>query len=121
MRKPKQADTPRTGVGARLRMVRLEANTTQSQFADVLGVHLRTYVNYEHGEFGMYSDSIIRLYGQFGVDPSWLLLGIKAPKYPADFQSLAVFAADLNQLLTDLGDAAQPSERAAIIDRWLTR
>lgn len=57
--------------------VRKAQNFSQQQFADELGISLRSEQNYERGERKIPSDVITTVAKKFGVDPLWLLDGSK--------------------------------------------
>lgn len=64
-----------SAVGERLSEIRSDERLTQQQFANALGLPLRTYQNYERGERPITKDLIIALISKYRVHPAWLLLG----------------------------------------------
>jgi transcriptional regulator with XRE-family HTH domain len=61
------------GIGQRLREVR--GGMSQAEFAEVLGVHQNTIVNYETGKRVPDSSIILNLFLRMQVDPTWLVTG----------------------------------------------
>lgn len=106
-------------IGARLLTLRLDASMTQAQFADALGVSPRTYHHYERGTRSVSAEILISLHEVFGVDPSWVLLGIGLPKPSEEGRILAEFVADLSARLAVLDADARQVDRERLIEGWL--
>lgn len=62
-------------VGARLRLLRMQSDLSQRQFADWLGISLRAYQNYERGERRIPADVVLMLSKSAGINQGWLLSG----------------------------------------------
>lgn len=62
-------------VGQRLQEVRKSAELSQQAFANLLGISLRTYQNYERGERPVSKELLCALHEKAGVTPNQLLLG----------------------------------------------
>ena len=60
-------------IGQRLREVR--GGMSQSEFAEVLGVHQNTIANYETGKRLPDAAVISTLFNKMQVDPTWLITG----------------------------------------------
>ncbi|PQV44160.1 helix-turn-helix domain-containing protein [Paraburkholderia sp. BL21I4N1] len=59
----------------RVAQVRGHFDLSQDKMARQLGLSLRAYANYERGERAIPVELLRTLYGQFSVDPVWLLTG----------------------------------------------
>ncbi len=64
------------GVGARIAQVRFRI--TRGKFADSIGIHKHTLMQYEKEEQLPDAKLIMRIYEVYGVDPIWLLTGKSA-------------------------------------------
>jgi transcriptional regulator with XRE-family HTH domain len=62
-------------IGERLKAIREKARLSQTEFAERLGVVLRTYASYERGERSLSVEVLKALHDEFHVDPMWLLSG----------------------------------------------
>jgi transcriptional regulator with XRE-family HTH domain len=62
-------------IAARTKIVRRSKNMNQTNFAKRLGVSLRGYRNYEHGDREMPAGVLRSLYLEFKVDLVWMLCG----------------------------------------------
>lgn len=58
----------------RMKFARLELGKTQKHVAELAGINLRTYINYEQGERET-PVSVVVVYSSLGVNPNWLLTG----------------------------------------------
>ncbi len=87
---------------------------TQAQFADAIGISPRTYHHVERGTRNISSDVVLRLHDLFGVDPTWLLLGLGLPRAGEEGEALADFVMQLGNLEEDL----PPESTAEIVRRW---
>lgn len=58
----------------RMKFARLELGETQKHIAELAGINLRTYINYEQGERET-PVSVVVVYSSLGVNPNWLLTG----------------------------------------------
>lgn len=57
-----------------MKFARSELKKTQKYIAELAGINLRTYINYEQGERET-PVSIVVVYSSLGVNPNWLLTG----------------------------------------------
>ena len=57
-----------------MKFARSELKKTQKHIAELAGINLRTYINYEQGERET-PVSIVVVYSSLGVNPNWLLTG----------------------------------------------
>ena len=57
-----------------MKFARLELGKTQKHVAELAGINLRTYINYEQGERET-PVSVVVVYSSLGVNPNWLLTG----------------------------------------------
>lgn len=62
-------------IGDRVRQLRKIAGKTQVEFAETLGVSLRSLKGYEAGDREIPSSAVLRLCSLCSVSPSWILLG----------------------------------------------
>ena len=69
-----EEDTSR--IGQHLREVR--GGMSQAEFAEILGVHQNTIVNYESGKRLPDAAVISRLFKKMNVDPTWLITGSRS-------------------------------------------
>ena len=63
-----------TTLHERMKFARSELKKTQKHIAELAGINLRTYINYEQGERET-PVSIVVVYSSLGVNPNWLLTG----------------------------------------------
>ena len=62
-------------LGARICLVRMIQNISQSQLAKNLGVHVLTVSKYERSEIVPCLDIIVKLSTTYNVNLNWLILG----------------------------------------------
>jgi transcriptional regulator with XRE-family HTH domain len=67
-------------IGGRLLGYREKIDLSQGQIAKAIGISLRAYQNYERGERSITKEVICALSDKFGVDPTWLLMGVGTDK-----------------------------------------
>lgn len=66
-------DDYRTRYGERFRAARLNAEMTQTELGDALGLSRSSVANIEAGRQGVYAEDVVRAAVVLGVDPGWLL------------------------------------------------
>lgn len=57
-----------------MKFARLELGKTQKHIAEMAGINLRTYINYERGERET-PVSVVVVYSSLGINSNWLLTG----------------------------------------------
>lgn len=62
-------------VHERLATIRKDADLTQTEFAEKMGISRRAYVNYERGEREIPSGFVIKLSDELSINPTWILTG----------------------------------------------
>jgi transcriptional regulator with XRE-family HTH domain len=70
-------------IGERLK--KLRGDKSQKAFADMLGISLRSYICYEHGERPPTVEVLTRLAETTDANADWIL-GVKKPAEPTTFQ-----------------------------------
>lgn len=68
----------------RLKQLRLEANLTQVEFADLIGINQVTYSRYENGSRTVPYDLLIKMADYYGVSTDYLLGRTDAPYYTVE-------------------------------------
>ncbi|WFR56517.1 helix-turn-helix transcriptional regulator [Anaerocolumna sp. AGMB13025] len=76
-------------IGSRLKMRRQELKLTQREVADLLDISLNFYGDTERGVKRLSIEKIILIQEKLGLDPTYLLTGVKPPEL------------NLNQLLLE--------------------
>lgn len=66
-------DDYRTRYGQRFRAARLNADMTQEELGDALGLTRASVSNIEYGRQGVYAEDVVRAAVILGVEPGWLL------------------------------------------------
>ncbi|MAL00850.1 MAG: transcriptional regulator [Alcaligenaceae bacterium] len=80
-------DLDLASVGSRIRALR--GNLTQAIFSERLGLERKTIGRYESGERAPDALALLRLMGEFGADPAWVLTGKgERPSLTEDEQEL---------------------------------
>ena len=101
------------GICGRIRQARKEAGFTQQEMADLLGMTMRGYQNYESNRVPFrWLDKIGEITGRSG---EWLLRGDQEPAIPSDAElrqmirlEVEAALAPIEQLLLRLADQAPP-------------
>lgn len=65
-------------IGKRLREARRNMNIDKSEIAEVLGVTVEHYRKFEAGTTGLSVDKILTLYHTYGIDPTYLIVGVSS-------------------------------------------
>lgn len=78
----------RREVGRRLYDIRAENALSQKGMGEALDIPWRTYQNHEIGLREISGDVLHQLYLKFGIDPAWILWGIKLPRVDAEYTCL---------------------------------
>lgn len=71
-------------MGKRLRIVRIKANYTQEQFAEILGMSTAYYGKIECGEHGLSLKKLVHVYEKLNIDINYLLTGAKSSSFTVD-------------------------------------
>lgn len=64
-------------MGKRLRIIRIEENYTQEQFAEILGMSTAYYSKVERGIHGLSLKKLVEVYEKLNVDINYLLTGAR--------------------------------------------
>lgn len=113
------ADT--SAVSKRLKQVRDRLGHSHTEMAALLGVHFKTYSNYESGERDLPLEVILKLVSEVGVSPSWLLTG-KGAQQPEDLrESVMRSASSLRKAVKSLGVKLSDSKHDQILAELIVR
>lgn len=106
------------GLGARMAIARNELGLSQARLAAALGISLRAYQSYELGKRSIPVEALVDMHRKFGVDLTWILLGVDAVRPAHDLAALEAFETALDRHLRETGIRLKSEKRGAIVARW---
>lgn len=110
-----------SAVSKRLKQVRDRLGHTHAEMAARLGVHFKTYSNYESGERDLPLEVVLKLVSDAGISPAWLLTGT-GPQQPEDLREAVVrSASSLRKAMKSLGVKLSDSKHDQILAELIVR
>lgn len=105
----------RREVGRRLYDIRAEKALSQKGMGVELDLPWRTYQNHEIGLREISGDVLRRLYQRFGIDPAWVLWGVKLPRVDADYVCLQETTLVVEQRIANSKAKISPKRKANML------